>query len=150
MELKGEALIKAPRAVVWERLNDPATLQQCVPGCQSLTLVAPDVYEAVVVAVVGPVKATFKGKMTLADKKADEGYTLSGEGSGGVAGFGKMSARVTLADAEEGTQLAYTADAQVGGKLAQVGSRLVQGVAAKFAAEFFSRFNKVVAPETGA
>lgn len=146
MELKGEALIKAPRSVVWERLNDPATLQQCVPGCESLTRVGDDAYEAVVVAAVGPVKAKFKGKMTISDRKDNEGYTLAGEGTGGVAGFGKMTAYVVLADAAEGTQLTYTADAQVGGKLAQVGARLVQGVAQKFAAEFFNRFNKAVSP----
>ncbi len=140
-------MIRAPRAIVWERLNDAATLQQCVPGCESLTLIEADTYEAVVVAAVGPVKARFKGRMTLADKKDNESYTLAGEGSGGIAGFGKMTARVTLHDVAEGTQLKYTAEAQVGGKLAQVGARLVQGVAAKFAADFFARFNRLVAPE---
>jgi carbon monoxide dehydrogenase subunit G len=112
-----------------------------VPGCEAFTPVSDDEFTAVVVASVGPVKARFKGSLVLSERIEGEGYRIAGQGEGGIAGFGKMTATVTLADAEEGTLLTYIAEAQVGGKLAQIGSRLVTSVANKLAAEFFKRFN---------
>jgi uncharacterized protein len=142
MEFAGSETIAAPRDVVWKGLNDPAVLQACVPGCEAFTPISEDEYSAVVMASVGPVKAKFKGTLVLSERVELEGYKIVGGGEGGIAGFGKMTATVTLADAAEGgTLLTYVADAQVGGKLAQIGSRLVTSVANKLAAEFFKRFN---------
>jgi carbon monoxide dehydrogenase subunit G len=141
MEFTGSQTITAPRELVWKGLNDAAVLQACVPGCEAFTPVSDDEYAAVVVASVGPVKARFKGTLVLSERIELEGYKIVGGGEGGIAGFGKMTATVTLADAAEGTLLTYVADAQVGGKLAQIGSRLVTSVANKLATEFFKRFN---------
>lgn len=141
MEFKGTQTIPAPRAVVWEALNNPAVLQACVPGCESFEAHGADEYVAVVLAAVGPVKARFKGSLTLSERVEGGGYRILGQGEGGIAGFGKMQAEVTLADAPGGTTLTYLATAEVGGKLAQVGSRLVSSVANKMADEFFKRFN---------
>jgi carbon monoxide dehydrogenase subunit G len=147
MEFSGTQTIAAPRDVVWAALNDPAVLQPCVPGCESFSARSEDEYEAVVQAAVGPVKARFKGSLTLSERRANEGYRIAGKGEGGVAGFGKMQAVVTLADAEGGgTVLTYDATADVGGKLAQVGSRLVASVANRMADEFFKRFSEQLAP----
>ncbi|MFS2007870.1 SRPBCC family protein [Duganella sp. CT11-25] len=148
MEFSGTQTIAAPRDIVWAALNDPAVLQACVPGCESFSARSEDEYEAVVQAAVGPVKARFKGSLTLSERRANEGYRIAGKGEGGVAGFGKMQAVVTLADAaEEGaTVLTYDATADVGGKLAQVGSRLVASVANRMADEFFKRFSEQLAP----
>jgi carbon monoxide dehydrogenase subunit G len=141
MEFQGTQTIEAPRDVVWGCLNDPAMLQACVPGCESFTAQTEDAFAAVVVASVGPVKARFKGKLILSDRVDGISYKISGQGEGGIAGFGKMKAEVRLADVEGGTVLTYVSTAEVGGKLAQIGSRLVSSVANKLADEFFKRFN---------
>jgi carbon-monoxide dehydrogenase small subunit len=144
MEFKGIQTIAAPREAVWQGLNDPATLQASIDGCESFEALDDGRWQAVVRASVGPVKARFKGTLTLADRDPGRGYTLRGEGDGGIAGFGRMQAQVTLRDDGTTTTLEYTATAMVGGKLAQVGSRLVSGVAMKMADAFFSRFNEIV------
>jgi len=145
MEFTGSQTIAASREQVWNGLNDAAVLQACVPGCEAFTAESAGEFKAVVVASVGPVKARFKGTLLLSERNAPNGYKIEGQGEGGIAGFGKMTATVTLADAEEGgTVLNYVAEAQVGGKLAQIGSRLVSSVANKLAAEFFKRFNTMM------
>lgn len=142
MDLSGTIIIPLPRQTVWQGLNDEAVLQAAIPGCESLEKVADDRIAATVSAKVGPVKAKFSGEITLSDLDPPNGYTLTGEGKGGAAGFAKGSAKVALADHPEGTELTYTADARVGGKLAQLGARLISGVADKMAAEFFEAFSK--------
>ncbi len=144
MELKGSHHIAVPRELVWEYLNSPEVLQACVPGCESFTETGTDEYAAVVVAAIGPVKAKFKGNLTIGGKVAPERYQIIGQGDGGIAGFGKMTADVELTEDGEGTLLTYVAEAQVGGKLAQIGSRLVGSVANKLATEFFRRFSAKV------
>ena len=144
MELKGSRLIAADRATVWARLNDAETLKACIPGCQELTGSPEEGFEAVVTQKVGPVKATFKGKVTLTDVVPPESYRIVGEGSGGIAGFAKGAAAVHLTDAEGGTELVYDVDAAVGGKIAQLGARLIGGFARKMADEFFDRFQAQV------
>jgi carbon monoxide dehydrogenase subunit G len=146
MEMHGELRIPAPREQVWEKLNDPETLKTCIPGCESVERTSDTEFTAKVVARVGPVKATFAGKVTLTDIVAPAGYTISGEGTGGVAGFAKGSAKVALDDAGEETVLRYGVQAQVGGKLAQIGSRLIDATSRKMADEFFSRFVAVMSP----
>lgn len=152
MEMSGEQLIPAPRAQVWAALNDPEILRQAIPGCREIQKLSDTEMTASVVAKVGPVQATFKGKVTLSDVDAPNGYTITGEGQGGVAGFGKGGAKVALADAEGGaaTLLTYTAQAQVGGKLAQIGARLVDGAAKKMADDFFTNFNRIVGEQAAA
>mgnify|MGYP003981136473 FL=1 len=140
MEMSGEHQISAPRQQVWDALNDPEVLKACITGCESIEKLSDTEMTAVVVAKVGPVKAKFKGKVILSDIDAPNGYTINGEGQGGVAGFGKGSAEVALTDDGTGTVLNYTAKASVGGKLAQLGSRLVDATAAKLADEFFTAF----------
>ena len=141
MELSGEHVAPAPRARVWDALNDPAVLKACIPGLQSLEKTSDTEFAAVVAARIGPVNARFKGRVTLSALDPPNGYTISGEGTGGAAGFARGEARVRLADADGGaTRLTWEADARVGGKLAQVGSRLVGGVAKRLADEFFSKF----------
>jgi carbon monoxide dehydrogenase subunit G len=149
MQLKGEEHIPLDRAQVWSALNDPEILKASIPGCESLEA-TPEGFRIGMLAAVGPVRARFNGKLALADVNPPDSYTLVFEGSGGIAGYGKGSARVSLSDAEGGTRLAYDADAQVGGKIAQVGSRLVDGVAARIAAEFFARFKARIAPPPAA
>jgi carbon monoxide dehydrogenase subunit G len=144
MELTGTRLIAADRATVWARLNDAETLMACIPGCQSLTGSPAKGFEAVVKQKVGPVSATFKGKVTLSDIVEGASYRIAGEGTGGVAGFAKGGANVTLADAGTGTELSYAAEAKVGGKIAQLGSRLIDGFARKMADAFFDRFQAEV------
>lgn len=146
MELTGEQLIPAPRQAVWDAINDLEILRQCITGCESVTKTSDTDFEASVQVKVGPVKARFKGKVTLSDLDPPSSCTISGEAQGGVAaGFGKGSARVQLADADSGaTRLTYTVNAQVGGKLAQIGARLIDGVAAKMAEDFFVKFNQIV------
>jgi carbon monoxide dehydrogenase subunit G len=151
MEFTGSQTIAATREQVWKGLNDATVLQACVPGCEEFTAQSDDEYKAVVVASVGPVKARFKGTLLLSERDGPNGYKIAGQGEGGIAGFGKMTATVTLADAAEGgTLLTYAAEAQVGGKLAQIGSRLVTSVANKLAAEFFKRFNATVSTQASA
>lgn len=144
MELTGSQWIRRDRAGVWAALNDPAVLQQCVPGCESMKQEGDSAYAVVMMAAVGPVKARFNGKLTLSDIRDEESYVLSFEGSGGAAGTGKGGATVSLEPQDGGTLLNYKAQAKVGGKLAQVGSRLIDGVAAKMAADFFTRFKAEV------
>ncbi len=144
MEMSGTREIAAPRATVWAALNDPDVLRACIPGCQELTGSPEDGFEATVVQKVGPVKATFKGGVTLEDVVPPESYRLVGEGKGGAAGFAKGAADVKLTEIPEGTELAYTVDAKVGGKLAQLGSRIVDGFAKKMADQFFERFKDEV------
>jgi uncharacterized protein len=140
MELKGEYRIPAKREHVWAMLNDPAVLKECIPGCESLDGSPSEGFAARVTTKVGPVKATFNGQVTLSNVKPPESYTISGEGKGGVAGFAKGGADVHLAEDGAGTLLSYTVNAQVGGKLAQLGSRLIDSTAKKLADEFFSHF----------
>ncbi len=146
MDLKGETIIPAPRAAVWQALNDPEVLRQSIPGCETITKTSDTEFTAKVVAKVGPVKASFTGAVTLSDIDPPNGYRISGEGKGGAAGFAKGGAVVRLEDAPEGTKLIYTVDAQVGGKLAQIGSRLIEGTARSLSADFFQRFANLVAP----
>ena len=140
MELTGSRIISADRAEVWEALNDPEVLKACIPGCSEMIRDEDGGFTAVVTQKVGPVKATFKGAVTLSDIVVQESYTISGEGKGGAAGFAKGGAKVKLADVEGGTELSYEVEARVGGKLAQIGSRLVDGFAKKMADKFFTNF----------
>ena len=147
MEMSGEQHIALAQQRVWEALNDPEILKACIPGCQSIERVSENEYKVAMTATVGPVKAKFSGKLMLADMNPPHSYSLAFEGSGGAAGFGKGGARVSLAPENGGTLLTYTANATVGGKLAQIGSRLIDGVARKMADDFFACFNRTVAPE---
>ncbi len=140
MEMNGEYRIAAPRQRVWEGLNDPEVLKRCIPGCQTIEKLSDTEFAARVVAAVGPVRATFNGKVALSDLDPPKGYTISGEGSGGVAGFAKGGAKVDLAEDGGATELRYAVQAHVGGKLAQIGSRLIDGVSRKMADDFFGRF----------
>jgi carbon monoxide dehydrogenase subunit G len=142
MDLTGEYRIPAPRETVWAALNNPDVLKSCIPGCQELNKASDTELVAKVVAKIGPVKATFGGKVTLSDLDPPNGYTITGEGQGGAAGFAKGGAKVRLEAVDGGaaTILQYSADAQIGGKLAQIGSRLVEGTARKLADEFFAAF----------
>jgi carbon monoxide dehydrogenase subunit G len=140
MEMTGEQCIPATQDAVWAALNDPTVLKACLPGCESIELQSENEYRVTMLAAVGPVKARFNGKLAIRDSNPPRGYALSFEGSGGAAGFGRGQASVALAPVDGGTQLAYTASAEVSGKLAQVGSRLIDGVAKRMAAEFFARF----------
>ncbi|MCP5038835.1 MAG: carbon monoxide dehydrogenase subunit G [Rhodobacteraceae bacterium] len=146
MELTGTRTIAADRTTIWAHLNSAETLMACIPGCEQLIGNPEDGFDAVVKQKVGPVKATFKGRVTLSDIDEPSSYRLSGEGKGGVAGFAKGGAFVTLTDAEDGnTQLSYEVEARVGGKLAQLGSRIIRGFARKMTDRFFERFQEVVA-----
>lgn len=144
MKMTGEYRIGAPRQKVWEALNDPEVLKVCIPGCEEIEKVSDTEFTAKVRAKVGPVNARFAGKVTLSDLNPPNGYTISGQGQGGAAGFAKGGAKVRLSDGAGDTLLAYDVDAQVGGKLAQIGSRLVDQTAKKMADEFFGKFAEVV------
>lgn len=156
MDMSGEYRIPAPRETVWAALNDPEILKESIPGCESLEKTSDTEMTAVVTTKVGPVKAKFKGSVTLSDIDPPRGYRISGEGKGGVAGFAKGGAEVNLEEDGEDTILSYTAKAQVGGKLAQLGSRLIDSTAKKMADEFFGNFSAKLgagaepAPETPA
>lgn len=142
MDMSGEYKIPAPREKVWAALNDADMLRQSIPGAESVVKTADDEFEAVAKAKVGPVSARFKGKVKLTDIDPPNGYTISGEGNGGAAGFAKGAAKVSLTETGDGgTLLAYTVNAQVGGKLAQIGQRFIDSTAAKMAEEFFSNFS---------
>lgn len=144
MDMTGEYRIPAPRQRVWEALNDPATLKAAIPGCEELNKVGDNELEARVKAKVGPVSATFTGKVTLNDLNPPESYRIAGEGKGGAAGYAKGGAEVNLAEDGSDTILRYSAKADVGGKLAQIGSRLIQGTAKKMADDFFGKFSAIV------
>jgi len=149
MKMSGQETIPAPREQVWKALNDPAILKQSITGCKQLNKDSDTEFSAVVQAKVGPVKATFNGDVKLSNLKAPESYVLSGQGKGGVAGFAKGKATVTLKEADNGaaTVLSYDVDAQVGGKLAQIGSRLISSTAKKMANDFFKKFAKLAAKD---
>jgi len=140
MELHDQILIKAPRELVYAALNDPAVLKECIPGCEELVKHSDTELEARLLLKIGPVKARFTGKVTLNPENPPERFSLTGEGSGGAAGFAKGGAEVELEDHGAETLLRYTAKAEIGGKLAQLGSRLIQGTAKKLAASFFAAF----------
>jgi len=144
MTMNGEVQLAAAPETVWEKLNDPATLKACIPGCESLEKTSDTEMQAVATVKIGPVKATFKGKVTLSDLDPPHGYKISGQGDGGVAGFAKGGATVALAEKDGGTLLSYNVEAQIGGKLAQLGQRLINGSAKKLADEFFTNFAKAV------
>lgn len=150
MEMTGEQLIPLPQQRVWEALNDPEVLKACIPGCESIEKVSDTEYAVAMVAAVGPVKARFSGKLKLTDLNPPSSYSLAFEGSGGAAGFGKGGAHVELVPENSSTRLRFSANASVGGRLAQVGSRLIDGVARKMADDFFARFNETIAPPAAA
>jgi carbon monoxide dehydrogenase subunit G len=143
MTMTGEVNLPADRPKVWGLLNDPEVLKSCIPGCESLDRAGDNGFAAVVKTKIGPVSATFRGKVELIDIVPLVGYTIKGEGEGGVAGFAKGGAKVSLADAPGGTLLRYDVEANVGGKIAQLGSRLIDGVAKNMADKFFTSFAAV-------
>ena len=148
MTMAGAVTLPADRARVWDALNDPEVLKRSIPGCQDLERTSETGFAATAKVAVGPVKATFKGQVNLSDIDAPNGYTISGEGQGGIAGFAKGGAKVRLDKAEGGgTVLNYEVEAQVGGKIAQLGGRLINGVAKKYADEFFANFAKALKGE---
>jgi len=144
MDMTGEERITAPRDAVWAALNDPEILKRCIPGCQSLEMKSPSELAASVKIKIGPVSATFNGEVTLSNINAPESYTISGEGKGGIAGFAKGGADVVLEEDGAETVLHYNAKAQVGGKIAQLGARLVDSTSQKLAQQFFADFNAAV------
>lgn len=156
MELTGEQAIAAPREEVWRALNDAEILARCIPGCESLKMTSDTEFDAVVTVKMGPVKAKFSGNVTLSDLDPPNGYTLTGEGKGGAAGFAKGQAVISLSERDGGTLLTYKVSAQVGGKIAQLGARLLDGTSRKLAGEFFASFGETfagpaeVAPEAPA
>lgn len=150
MTMQGEVTLPADRGKVWQALNDPEVLKAAIPGCQELEKVGDTEFQAIAKVSVGPVKATFKGGVTLADLDPPNGYTIRGEGQGGVAGWAKGGAKVRLEDVEGGTRLVYDVEATVGGKIAQLGGRLINGVAKKYADEFFANFARILSPAESA
>ncbi|HEY0858832.1 MAG TPA: carbon monoxide dehydrogenase subunit G [Albitalea sp.] len=146
MELTGDRLIAAPLPATWAALNDPDILKDCISGCESLERTEPDTFMAVVAVKVGPVSARFKGRLQMSNVQAPTSYTINFDGQGGPAGFGKGSADVNLSEEEGGTRLRYVARAQVGGKMAQIGSRLIDAAATKVAEDFFTAFEARLRP----
>lgn len=146
MDMSGERLIAAPREKVWAALNDPEILKLCIQGCESIEKLSETEMTATVNAKIGPISSRFNGKVTLGDLDPPNSYTISGEGQGGVAGFAKGGAKVQLADTEGGTKLTYQVQAQIGGKMAQLGARLIDSVAKSYAESFFTRFSEKLAP----
>ena len=144
MDITGEFRVPLPRQAVFEALNDPEILGQCIPGCQTLEQVSDHEFDADLVAKVGPVKARFRTRIAVSNLNPPESYTLTGEGRGGAAGFASGSADVSLEEADEETVLRYAARIRPGGKIAQVGSRLIGGTARKIGTDFFSRFVEIV------
>jgi uncharacterized protein len=140
--MTGEQLIAAPQAEVWKALNDPEILKACVPGCESITLVNENEYHVLMTAKIGPVSAKFRGRLSLSEIKPPNSYSLFFEGQGGAAGFAKGAAQVKLSGEKDQTRLSYDVKANVGGKLAQIGSRLIDAAAKKVADDFFGNFNK--------
>jgi carbon monoxide dehydrogenase subunit G len=148
MEITGEYRLGASRERVWELLNDTTVLQQCIPGCESLEETAENTFDAKIVAAVGPVRAKFKTQIRLENLNPPNSYSIVGEAKSGAAGFGRGEAQITLTQDGDGTLLAYEADLKVGGKLAQIGSRLVAGATRKTADDFFGRFSELVDPQS--
>ncbi|MBB4380351.1 CoxG family protein [Bradyrhizobium sp. SBR1B] len=144
MTMSGEIKLAASREVVWAKLNDPAVLKVCIPGCEELERIDGEGFRAVAKMKVGPVSARFRGRVTLTDLDPPQSYSIIGEGEGGVAGFAKGGAKVNLLGLNDGTLLAYQVDAQIGGKLAQLGQRLINGTAKKLADEFFANFARAL------
>ena len=145
VDMQGEERIEAPIAKVWAALNDPDVLKACIPGCETLEKKSDTQLSATVALKIGPIKARFAGEVELQNLKPPHSYTIAGEGKGGIAGFAKGGADVVLKeDGENATLLTYTAKADVGGKIAQLGSRLIQSTSKKLAGQFFSEFNKKV------
>ena len=140
MDMAGERLIAAPQNTVWSALNDPEILKACIPGCESLEATSDNEMTAIAAVKLGPISAKFSGRVKLSDIDPPNGYTLSGEGKGGPAGFAKGAAKVRLTPAPEGTLLTYTVEAQVGGKIAQLGARLIDATAKSMADQFFTKF----------
>jgi len=149
MEFTGNYRIAASRDLVWAGLNDPEILRQAIPGCEALTRQTDTEYTATVATKLGPMRVKFAGKVTLSDLDPPNGYRIAGEGQGGIAGFAKGAARVTLAPDGDGTDLSYVAEATVGGKMAQLGARLIDASARKLADEFFASFSALVAGDAG-
>lgn len=147
MDISGEHLIEADREHVWKLLNDPDVLKKCIPGCESLEQNSPDTFRAKVVLKIGPMKASFNGDVELKDKVFPSSYRISGEGKGGIAGFASGDAAVNLVEENGGTRLVYEADAKLGGKIAQLGSRLVQSSSTKLAKQFFDTFCEIASQE---
>jgi hypothetical protein len=145
MTMTGEVQLAAPRAEVWEKLNDAEVLKSCIPGCEQLDKVSDTEFHALATIKIGPVKARWKGKVYLEDLNPPNSYRISGAGEGGIAGFAKGGAKVALTDKDGGTLLTYDVEAQIGGKLAQLGQRLVHGAAKKMADQFFTNFAAAVA-----
>jgi hypothetical protein len=147
MTMNGEVQLSATRDKVWTMLNDPEVLKVCIPGCEMLDKNSDTEFQAIATVKVGPVKARWKGKVKLTDLDPPNGYRIVGEGEGGVAGFAKGNAKVSLADKDGGTLLSYDVEAQIGGKLAQLGQRLINSAAKKTADDFFVKFAAAVAPK---
>ncbi len=150
MRMTGEQQIAAPRQRVWEALNDPAYLQACIPGCQSLEKEGDDKFNATAEIKIGPIGARFKGAVTLTELDPPNSYLISGQGSGGIAGSAKGGARVRLSDVAGGTLVSYEVDAEVGGRMAQLGGPIIDATAKQLAGKFFSKFGEMVAPSTSA
>jgi len=150
MEMTGEQRIAAPRQRVWEALNDPEVLRACIPGCQSLEREGENGFIAVAEVKIGPIGARFKGNVTLNDLDPPNGYTIEGSGNGGVAGNAKGAAKVRLSDDAGGTLVSYNVDAQVGGRMAQLGGPIIDATAKQLAGKFFSRFGEIVSGDAAA
>jgi uncharacterized protein len=149
MNMTGEVQLPASRETVWAMLNEPAVLKSCIPGCESLDKDSDNEFRAVATIKIGPVKARWKGKVRFSNLDPSNSYSISGEGEGGVAGFAKGGAKVSLANKDGGTLLSYNVEAQIGGKLAQLGQRLINSVAKKTADDFFGNFAAAVRPKVG-
>lgn len=149
MQMQGSRQLSATAQQAWEALNDPEILKQCIPGCQKFELESENVYQTAAAIKVGPVSAKFTGKVELSDIQPPKSYTLKFEAQGGVAGHGKGISHVELAENDQGVELRYTVESQVGGKLAQLGQRLIDGAAKSMADDFFKRFEKALSEKTG-
>ncbi len=147
MTMNGECQLPASREIVWQKLNDPEILKECIPGCEELDKLSDTEFQATAVTKIGPVKAKFKGRVSLSNLDPPNGYRISGQGDGGVAGFASGGATLKLEAKDGGTRLSYMVEAQIGGKLAQLGQRLVNGAAKKLADEFFRKFAAAVGSE---
>ena len=147
MEILGQQIISAPRQRVWDALNDPVVLKASLPGCESVERVSPEEFRVIIKTAIGPLKARFQGSLKIAEATPPESCIMQFEGQGGAVGFGKGTSTVTLKDVPEGTELSYEAKAQIGGKLAQVGSRLIDSVAKKMADDFFKAFQNELSPQ---